>query len=233
MTIPLKVEEYFNLWAKDFDNLPRENSYHMQLIADEIRRMQYKGRLNILDLGTGNGRLILAIGIANHYYLGLDVSAEQLSRAEGECRKKGIIASFKKCDLENGIPLIDNSIDIIISNASFHHIANKQKLLCESYRVLNWGGKIILFDFYFGDPDTDYLSAVSLMSTENPNAAEQFKKSIKREHDLMPLHLEQTHPLEFHASPKQLLDLISRAGFSNCEIIPSYYIKYFGIRGEK
>ena len=207
MVVPFKNEEYFDKWALDFNELPDEYSYHMQLIASEIKeRLPKKKRLNILDLGTGSGRLLLALDLPHNTYVGVDISNEQLIKAEKRFRARSIPFSFKKCDLEGNLPINGNSIDVLVSNASFHHIKNKQKVLNESYRILKKEGKIIIFDFYFGELDPNYLLKVSSIYSKNPKLAEQFNNSIKKEHELMPPYLEQTHPNEFHISPTDLLN---------------------------
>jgi ubiquinone/menaquinone biosynthesis C-methylase UbiE len=206
----------------------------MQFVAREIRsRLPSNKTLSIVDLGIGNGRLIFALKLPYNTYIGLDISDQQLLFAKERFKLSGMSGTFRKHDLEYGIPLEDCSIDAVISNASIHHVKNKGKLISEIFRVLKKGGQLIFFDFYFGVIDSDYISRTAEFCARNPDDSKKFIRSIKKEHSLMPRFLEKMHPEEFHISPNKLISLMESAGFKNCEIIPTFYNKCLGIGGIK
>lgn len=47
-------------------------------------------------------------------------------------------------DVENGLPLPDESVDVVAMLACLEHITNDQELLRESYRILRPGGVIVV-----------------------------------------------------------------------------------------
>ena len=47
------------------------------------------------------------------------------------------------------MPFPDESFDVVVSTLAFHHLptAAKQAALREAFRVLSWGGRLLLVDF--------------------------------------------------------------------------------------
>lgn len=228
------VEKYFDKWANDFILLPDETSFHIVEIANKIKeRLFMREEMTILDLGIGNGRIECALNLVKNNFIGIDISSEQLASAEKRMKKAGIHIKLIKHNIETDIPLNDNSVDVVISNATFHHIKNKKRLFSEIFRILKREGKLIFFDFYFGVLSQNYLNIISSNSKKFPAIAEKFRESIRKEHSLMPKYLEETHPVEYHVNPNDLIKTIKEAGFKECEKISTFYEKYFGIEVKK
>jgi ubiquinone/menaquinone biosynthesis C-methylase UbiE len=99
----------------------------------------------ILDLGSGAGidaflasKLVKASGRV----IGIDFTHEMLVKARKAAADYGFKnVEFKKGDIENKIPLEDNSIDGAISNCVINLTTDKVKTFREIYRVLKKGSK--------------------------------------------------------------------------------------------
>lgn len=107
-----------------------------------------------IDLGSGRGtdviRLAETVGETGFAY-GIDVTEEMIQKAEKTARKMGIEnAKFILSDLEK-IALPEETADLIISNCTLNHVANKLKVWREIYRLLKNGGRFVISDIYSTD----------------------------------------------------------------------------------
>src|SRR6185369_10631714 len=71
-------------------------------------------------------------------YVGIDYSTYLLDRAAH------LPYEFKQCDLGVGIPLADESVDIVHAAEVIEHLVNPDLLLTEAARVLRPGGHAVI-----------------------------------------------------------------------------------------
>jgi ubiquinone/menaquinone biosynthesis C-methylase UbiE len=111
-----------------------------------------------IDLGSGRGtdvfRLAEMVG-SNGFVYGIDVSEGMLEKAKADAVKFAVEnVSFIKSDLEQ-LALPDRVADLIISNCTLNHAANKQAVWNEIHRVLKKGGRFVISDIYATQPIDD------------------------------------------------------------------------------
>ena len=220
-----EVESYFDRWATDYKKLPDEKSFHIRQIAKIINSNFKKSTRNVLDLGIGNGRLILSLSSKKDYY-GIDISEKQIKIAEKKAKIRKISLRCIKHDLEKSIPFPTNSLDAVISNASIHHIKNKSHLFREVHRILKPNCIFIYFDFYF----KDYKKSIKNKGVARSSL---FLQSIRKEGKFIPKKLIDTHPCEYHIAPTKIVEILRKVGFKSSELIQTPYPKFVGFRSYK
>lgn len=107
--------------------------------------------LHIIDLGCGDGRLynyLTQAQVPVASYTGIDISDQLITKAKEST--DDIQASRIIDDMIHGLSQIsDESVDVIISHASFQHLPDIQSrtiVLQHIYRILRYGGKYITVD---------------------------------------------------------------------------------------
>ena len=104
-----------------------------------------------VDLGSGRGtdvlRMAELVGDTGFVY-GIDISDGMLEKASHNAEKFGITnVRFVRSELEKlGLP--DVVADLVISNCTLNHAADKQAVWNEIYRILKQGGRFVISDIY-------------------------------------------------------------------------------------
>lgn len=111
----------------------------------EVLSPKINGKV-VLDLGCGTGKFMQKFYKETPKYYGLDLSSEQLAVAN--TKVSGDNVEFICCSAEE-IPLLDHSIDVIISTwvlGTILEVDRRNKVLSEMKRVLKQGGEIYLVE---------------------------------------------------------------------------------------
>jgi len=104
-----------------------------------------------VDLGSGRGSDVLRmadIAGPDGFVYGIDVSDGMLEKAASTAKRFGATnVRFIKSDLED-IGLDDGIADVVISNCTINHAADKRRVWKEIHRILKKGGRFVVSDIY-------------------------------------------------------------------------------------
>jgi SAM-dependent methyltransferase len=111
-----------------------------------------RGRLQpgetVLDLGSGAGLdAIIAswsVGSAGKV-IGVDLNPTMCRKAEAHAREVGTALECRQGRMEE-IPVLDATVDVVISNGVINLSFRKRKVIEELYRVLKPGGRVSITD---------------------------------------------------------------------------------------
>lgn len=106
----------------------------------------------VVDLGSGAGidAFLASREVKGHgKVIGIDFTDEMLNKATSAAKENGFTnVEFRKGDIEDSIPVEDNSVDVAISNCVINLATNKVKTFKEIYRILkkDGNGRMIISD---------------------------------------------------------------------------------------
>ena len=102
---------------------------------------------DLLDIGTGTGRMLELLAPRTERGLGIDLSREMLSVARSNLEASGI----KHCRVRHGdvyqLGLSDHCVDLITVHQVLHFLEQPAEAIAEAARVLRPGGRLVLVDF--------------------------------------------------------------------------------------
>lgn len=115
-----------------------DHSYVQQYGGDLIPLLNPKQGELVLDLGCGTGDLSARIEAGGAQVIGIDSSAEMISKA----RAKYPQLTFAQMDARSFT--LPSPVDAVLSNAVLHWIPEKDEVIRSMYRNVKPGGRIVL-----------------------------------------------------------------------------------------
>lgn len=149
----------------------------------------------VLDVGCGTGTVALTIasgGAGTHEVTGIDASPEMIEMARRKAAKAGARVTFEVAAIED-LPFADGTFDLVTSSLMLHHLPAELKptAIAEVRRVLKPGGRFVVMDF------------------------------ARESHSLLGHLLSVVGRGRGAATADSLVNMLSAAGFTTVEIIPS------------
>jgi ubiquinone/menaquinone biosynthesis C-methylase UbiE len=105
-----------------------------------------------VDLGCGSGQVTLALAKLCRTVIGVDVSAEMIALLLENAAREGISNIEGRAVPIERLKLLDNSVDLVVSNYALHHLRDRDKQVAvnEAFKWLRPGGKLVVGDMMFG-----------------------------------------------------------------------------------
>ncbi|OYX37742.1 MULTISPECIES: ArsR/SmtB family transcription factor [unclassified Sphingomonas] len=101
----------------------------------------------LIDIGTGTGRMLELFGPQADHALGIDRSSEMLRLARAKLAERGLDrAELRQADLY-ALPMGDGQADAAILHHVLHFAQQPGAAIAEAARVLKGGGRLLIADF--------------------------------------------------------------------------------------
>ena len=136
--------------AKELESIP-ESSVLGVGCGNPIKFAHIKEGDTVVDFGSGAGiDVFLAANIVKESgkVIGIDMTEEMLRKARDNAQKYGYKnVEFRQGDIENKVPVGDNTVDVVTSNCVINLTSNKTNAFKEIYRILKpIVGKMVISD---------------------------------------------------------------------------------------
>src|SRR5438874_10538822 len=102
---------------------------------------------DLLDIGTGTGRMLEVLGPRVAHALGVDQSREMLAVARVNLERAGLGNSIVRLGDMYQLPLADASFDAVIIHQVLHYADRPAAAIAEAARVLRPNGILVVVDF--------------------------------------------------------------------------------------
>ena len=140
------AQGFFARLAPEWDRL-RSLQAPEDLVERAIRdALGSKPIHNLLDLGTGTGRMLQMLGPGAGRAVGLDASHAMLSVARANLERAGMRAELRQGDIY-APPFARGSFDLVVLHQVLHYLDDPARALREAAQLLAPGGRVLVVDF--------------------------------------------------------------------------------------
>ena len=142
---------FFKANAADWQRIRSLHAPEQKVEAAILRLMESMPRVEVLDAGTGTGRMLELLGSRISRGTGVDVSADMLAIARDRLERAGIqhcqvrLADIRHLPFPAGSAV--QGFDVAIFHQVLHYLEDPQAAVVEAARVLKPQGKVLIVDF--------------------------------------------------------------------------------------
>ena len=142
-----QAQEYFHTVADSWDSI---RSLYVPQAQVEKKLLDIIGDQPVqemLDIGTGTGRILEILSPRVHRGVGIDLSKGMLAVARSNIEGKGLSnIHVRKGDMYQ-LPLEDSSVDLAVLHMVLHYSDDPLEVIREAARVLGPRGRLVVVDF--------------------------------------------------------------------------------------
>ncbi len=142
---------FFKANAADWQRIRSLHAPEQEVEAAILRLMESMPLIDVLDAGTGTGRMLELLGSRISRGTGVDVSADMLAIARDRLERAGIqhcqvrLADIRHLPFPAGNAV--QGFDVAIFHQVLHYLEDPQAAVVEAARVLKPQGKVLIVDF--------------------------------------------------------------------------------------
>jgi ArsR family transcriptional regulator len=141
------AQAYFSRLAPEWDHLRSLHAPETVVEAAVLEALGPKPIRNLVDLGTGTGRMLQLLAPRASRTVGLDASHAMLSVARANLEKAGL----RGIELRQGDiyapPFPRDTFDLVIIHQVLHYLDDPARAIREAARLVAPGGRILVVDF--------------------------------------------------------------------------------------
>jgi ArsR family transcriptional regulator len=148
-----RAEDYFRKVAVQWDEL-RALYVHDDEVERQLAKLIASEKVSdLLDIGTGTGRILEVLADKVDRAIGVDLSADMLMLARSKLER----ARLRNCSVRKGdmhhLPMAEASFDAVTIHQVLHYAERPSRAILEAARVLRPGGRLFIVDFQAHDLD--------------------------------------------------------------------------------
>ncbi|HMB12213.1 MAG TPA: metalloregulator ArsR/SmtB family transcription factor [Saliniramus sp.] len=141
------AQAYFARIAPKWDELRSLHAAECDVEKAVAEVIGEKPVLNLIDLGTGTGRMLGRLAPLARRAVGLDASHAMLSVARANLEKAGVgRVELRQGDI-HAPPVEENAFDLVIIHQVLHYLDDPARALREAARLVSPGGRMLIVDF--------------------------------------------------------------------------------------
>ncbi|MBX6369951.1 MAG: metalloregulator ArsR/SmtB family transcription factor [Rhodospirillales bacterium] len=138
---------YFRANAARWDEIRSLHVDEREVEAALVRLLPDQGVRDLLDIGTGTGRMLELFGPRVQQAVGIDLSREMLAVARVNLERAGLRnGSVRQADMYQ-LPFPGGSFDAVVIHQVLHYAERPAAAIAEAARVLRPGGHLLVIDF--------------------------------------------------------------------------------------
>ena len=142
-----QARAYFRANAAQWDRIRSLYIDEKEVEAALLKLLPAAGLRDLLDIGTGTGRMLEIFGPKVERAVGVDLSREMLAVARVNLER----ARLRNCSIRQAdmyqLPLPGASFDAVIIHQVLHYAERPAQVVAEAARVLRPGGILVIADF--------------------------------------------------------------------------------------
>jgi ArsR family transcriptional regulator len=140
------AQSLFARLAPEWDRLRTLQAADDLVESAILEAVEGKPIRNLLDLGTGTGRMLQLLGPRASRAVGLDASHAMLAVARANLQKAGVRAELRQGDIY-APPFGRGSFDLIVIHQVLHYLDDPARAVREAAHLLGPGGRLLVIDF--------------------------------------------------------------------------------------
>ena len=138
---------YFRKNAARWNELRSLYVDEQRVEAELLRLMPERGVADLLDIGTGSGRILDRMAARVERGVGIDLSRDMLIVARANLHRAGAAnCQVRHADMYR-LPWTEPSFDIVTVHRVLHYSEEPSRVIAEAARVLRPGGRLVIVDF--------------------------------------------------------------------------------------
>ncbi|MBR9971161.1 ArsR/SmtB family transcription factor [Magnetospirillum sulfuroxidans] len=142
-----RAQDYFTVNARDWGQLRSLHVDQSEVERALLSAIQGRAVADLVDLGTGTGRVLEILAPAIERGIGIDLSREMLDIARANLEK----ADLRHCMIRQGditqVPLTAECADVVTIHQVLHYATDPAVVVAEAARILRPGGLLLVVDF--------------------------------------------------------------------------------------
>ena len=146
---PVQIAKNIGYDTKEFESIPESSILGVGCGTPVNFADIHEGEV-VVDIGSGGGIDVFLSAKKvkdSGKVIGIDMTDEMLEKAQNIAKQNGYTnVEFKKGDVERGVPIEDNSVDVVISNCVINLTVDKVSAFKEIHRILRSNGRMIISD---------------------------------------------------------------------------------------